>query len=251
MTRSWLVVRTFPAIQSATAAVLAVFLAWVAAAEPAPAPAVSAGESGPRIRFAETVYDFGKVVSGEVVHHDFAFTNSGDSLLVISEVRSTCGCIQATNSSPRVEPGKEGRVHVELLTGNFNSPVSHNVTVLSNDTNCPATNLQMKGTVWRPIEVTPLAAAFLGALEAPSNALRVLHIVNKQSAPLTLSEPRSNHRAIAAELRTNQPGREYELLVKLVPPLGRGNIFGELTMQTSATNMPVIKVPVWAVRSGK
>lgn len=210
-------------------------------------PATALSDS-PRIQFAETNFDFGKAVGGEVVKHDYIFTNSGSRLLVISNVKSTCGCTSSSSMSRQVEPGKTGTIPLEFFTENYSGPVAKTVTVISNDTNQPPVALQIKGTIWRPIEVTPKAAVLSGLLDSPSNSFTVLNITNKQDEPLTLFEPASNNRLIAAELKTNRLGQEYQLIVKLVPPLGSGNVFGEITLKTSAAKMPLLKVSAFAVR---
>ena len=230
-------------------------MAWASnamAAEPAlpvsPATTPVAGVfDSPRIRFAETVFDFGKAVGGEVVKHDFIFTNTGSLRLTISEVKSTCGCTATPNMSRQVEPGKTGIIPLEFYTENYSGPVAKTVTVVCNDTNQPPPALQVKGTIWRPIEVTPKYAVLSGLLDSPSNSFTIVNITNKQDEPLTLSEPVSNNRMIAAELKTNRLGQDYQLLVKLVPPLGSGNVFGEISLKTSAPKMPVLKISTWAV----
>jgi len=220
----------------------------VVATQPAVALSVSsATNAGPRIQFAAPIYDFGKVVWGDVVRHDFFFTNTGNGLLVIKDVRSTCGCASATNTTREVQPGNEGIISVEFHTSNFNGLVTKAVTVYSNDTNQPVATLELKGNVWRPIEITPPSAAFTGILDSPTNNFRVVRIVNNQQQSLILSLPESNQRMIAAELKTNQLGQDYQLVVRLVPPLGSGNIFGEIKMKTSAPQMPLLTIPVWAV----
>ena len=65
-----------------------------AAAKPGATPALP-GSAGPKIQFAEIVYDFGKVSSGEVVKHSFVFTNIGTAKLEIKDVRPGCGCTTA------------------------------------------------------------------------------------------------------------------------------------------------------------
>jgi hypothetical protein len=105
--------------------------------------------------------------------------------------------------------------------------------------------LQLKATIWKPIEVTPQVASLNLTMESPSNATMV-RIVSNEESPLTLSAPESNNRAFAAELRTNQPGKEFELIVKTVPPLPAGNVQGQITLKTSSTNVPVINVTAWA-----
>src|SRR5216110_2475601 len=66
------------------------------------------GASGAKIQFAEATFDFGKVKGGEVVRHDFVFTNNGTAALEIKDVRSGCGCTTAVNWDRQVEPGKTG-----------------------------------------------------------------------------------------------------------------------------------------------
>jgi hypothetical protein len=205
-------------------------------------------QDGPRIYFPEPIYDFGTTIVDHVVNHTFVFTNVGNQVLELQEVKSTCGCTTAGEWSHRVEPGKGGVIPVEFHPGpHFNGPVVKPVMVSCNDTSRMGLTLQVKGIVWHPIDVVPSSAAFSGVLETPTNLFRTIRITNQEDQPLILSEPRSNQRAIAADIITNEPGRSYELTVRLVPPLGAGNVFGEISLKTSSTNMPTIAVPVWAI----
>lgn len=202
---------------------------------------------GPRIHFAEPTYDFGKVIAGQAVKHEFVFTNTGDQNLILTQVRSSCGCTTLTNWSRQVEPAQRGMIPVELHTANFNGPINKPVIVVCNDTNKPLLTLLLKGTIWRPVEAIPQAVGFSGVFDTPTNTTKIVRIVNNQDQPLSLSPPRSSHRAFTAELKTNQPGKEYELVVRVVPPLGSGNAFGEITLKTSSTHMPELKISTWAV----
>ncbi len=213
------------------------------AAEPATAPP----QSGPRIFFPEPVYDFGTVLVDQVVKHTFTFTNVGDAVLELQEVKSTCGCTTAGEWSRRVEPGRSGVIPVEFHTGHFNGPVVKPVMISCNDPSVKSVTVQLKGNVWHPIDITPPSAAFSGVLESPTNLFRTLRITNREPAPLILGEAKSNQAKIAAEIITNTPGQTYELTIRLVPPLGAGNVFGEITIKTSSTNMPLLSVPVWAI----
>ncbi len=54
--------------------------------------AVFAGDdeqNGPRMTFIEKDHDFGEIVTGEVVEHVFAFTNTGTDTLRIATVYSS------------------------------------------------------------------------------------------------------------------------------------------------------------------
>jgi hypothetical protein len=213
--------------------------------------AQGASGNAAHLQFKETVYDFGQVVFGEVVKHDFVFTNTSDVPLVIKEVHATCGCTSATNLISPVEPGKTGTIHSETRTIDYNGPISKTIRVTSNDEKQPVMMLEVKGTVWRPIEVTPPTASFLGTLNDPSNAVRVLHIIRKQPEPLMVWNPKASREDIGAELKTNKLGDDYELSIRLIRPTGLGNIFGNVKLSTTATNVPVLSVAVWAVPTMK
>src|ERR1044071_6693305 len=60
--------------------------------------------SAPRIEFASRVFDFGKVSAGELVRHDFVFTNTGTASLEITDVRPGCGCTTAGPWDRQVPP---------------------------------------------------------------------------------------------------------------------------------------------------
>jgi hypothetical protein len=204
--------------------------------------------AGPGIQFETPVFDFGRIIGGQVVSNTFVFTNIGGQLLEIKDVRSSCGCLPAGKWTRQIEPGKSGVIPLELHTASVKTgPVIKEVTVSFSDTNQSPAILQIKATVWRPIEVIPSSAALHRIADAPADGVAVVRILNKQDEPLSLSAPACNNRLISAELKTNLFGKEYQLVVKLVPPVGSGNVFADITMKTSATNMPVLTVPVWSV----
>ena len=91
---------------------------------PAPGNPASPAASGPKIQFAGTVFDFGKVTSGEAVRHDFVFTNIGTDTLEIKEVRPGCGCTTAGNWDKRVEPGKTGAIPLQFNSAGFGGTVT-------------------------------------------------------------------------------------------------------------------------------
>ncbi len=209
-----------------------------------PGPAVTGG-GGPRIQFAMPIHDFGRVKSGEVVKHTYVFTNVGGAMLQVSNVQVSCGCTTAGEWSRQVAPGKTGNIPIQFNSASFNGPVGKVITVTGNDPNQPAVVLQIKGTIWKPVDITPQFAALnVTAESAPTST--TVRILNNEEAPLTLSAPVSSNPAFAAELSTNQAGKEFQVTVKTVPPLRAGNAQGQITMKSSSTNMPVIHVSVWA-----
>jgi hypothetical protein len=64
----------------------------------------------PAFAWDVTAYDFGKIQINKPVTHEFKFTNTGDSPLVISSVQASCGCTVAEYSKDPIAPGAQGFV---------------------------------------------------------------------------------------------------------------------------------------------
>ena len=195
-------------------------------AQPTSAPPVGVGATnavGPKIQFATPVYDFGRVKAGEPVKHDFVFTNTGDALLIINSVQAGCGCTTVGEWTKQVEPGKTGSIAIQFHTAAFNGFVIKQPSVTCNVTNQPMVVLQIKGTVYRLIDLAPQMAV-LNVMPDATMASVVVAITNNTEEPLMLFAPESNNRMFSAELRTNTPGKGYQLTISTVPPLALGSV---------------------------
>ena len=200
---------------------------------------------GPKIQFDSPVHDFGKISAGEVVKYSYIFTNVGDQKLIITNVQPSCGCTAAADWTREVEPGKIGTIPIQFNSANFGGPIAKMVTVVCNDKSQPAVHLQIKGTIWKPIEVNPTYAV-INVMPDSTGGSATVKIRNNMEAALTLGKPEINKPGFAVDIRTNQPGKEYELIVSTVPPLKPGNVQAEIRIPTSATNAPPLIVRTWA-----
>jgi hypothetical protein len=200
----------------------------------------------PRIEFAERVYDFGKVEAGNLVKHDFIFTNTGDALLEIRDVRASCGCTTVGAWDKLVKPGATGAIPVQFDAGASSGSVTKNVKVACNDPARSNVVLQILGTIWRPIEIVPAYVVFSLPPGLRTTETRVVKLVNNLDEPLTLSAPTNDNPAFRTELRTVQPGKEFELRITVVTPVGPGNMSASISMKTSSSRIPVIRVSALA-----
>ncbi|MDY0098092.1 MAG: DUF1573 domain-containing protein [Bacteroidales bacterium] len=99
----------------------------------------------PQISFEENEYDFGVIMPGDAAVHYFVFSNSGSGPLVISNVRSSCGCTVPAWPKTPIQAGARDSLKVEYNTkikGAFNKTI----TVQSNAAN-PMVELRIKGSV--------------------------------------------------------------------------------------------------------
>ena len=60
--------------------------------------------------WAATTFDFGKIIKGEPVTHEFSFTNSGNDALIISSVQASCGCTVTAYTKDPIPAGGSGYV---------------------------------------------------------------------------------------------------------------------------------------------
>jgi hypothetical protein len=204
-------------------------------------------EVGPRITFSMPVYDFGRVKSGELVKHTYTFTNSGSQVLEVTNVQPSCGCTTAGEWTHRVEPGQIGTVGIQFNTTGMGGEVLKTVTISSSDKSNPAFTLQLKGTVWKPIEVLP-GFAVLNILPDAITASTIVKITNNTEEYIYItSGPKCSTTAFSAGIRTNQPGKEFQVDIKAVPPFEPGNSRATITLTTTSTNQPLISIGVWSI----
>lgn len=215
-----------------------------------PVPAAPPGASpapAPHIQFANTVLDFGSVKPTEMVKHDFVFTNTGNATLTITSVRPGCGCTTAGDWTHAVEPGQTGRIPIQFNPVTFSGNVAKSVTVTCDDPTQNTIYLQIKGSVWKPIDVEPRYAYFTVIEGSETNQAKVVRITNNTEEEMQVSAPEVKGEGFKAELKTVRPGKEYEVTISLVPPVESTRSIVPVTLKTTSTNMPVITISAYAI----
>jgi len=91
----------------------------------------------PVITFDKKEHDFGEIVNGTPVSTVFNYTNTGKSPLVITDIKSTCGCTVPQDwSREPLAPGASAKFTVDFNgKGSPGSATSKTVTVTANTEN--------------------------------------------------------------------------------------------------------------------
>jgi len=97
------------------------------------------------ISFLETEYDFGTVKSGGDAIHYFVFLNTGSDPLVISNVRTSCGCAVPEWPKAPVGSGTKDSLRVEYNT-RIKGAFDKTIMVYTNDAK-GMIELRIKGNV--------------------------------------------------------------------------------------------------------
>jgi hypothetical protein len=107
-----------------------------------------------KIEFKTDVIDYGTIEKGADGVRTFEFTNTGNAPLIISNVKSTCGCTVPKKPKGPIMPGESGEIEVKYDTNRVN-PIRKTITVISN-AETPTVALKIKGLVVDPNKTSVL-----------------------------------------------------------------------------------------------
>lgn len=97
------------------------------------------------IIFNSLVHDYGTIEQGGDGNCEFNFTNKGDVPIVLTGVRSSCGCTVPEWSKDPILPGETGVIKVKYDTRRV-GPINKSIVVNSNAVNATVI-LRITGTV--------------------------------------------------------------------------------------------------------
>lgn len=199
---------------------------------------------GPVIQFADPNLNFGTAMAGDLVAHEFMFTNAGNATLVISGVYPTCGCTTVSDWTREVSPGQSGRISLQLDSTHFAGLVTKTIIVMSNDPGHRNLVLSLCGLVKKPMELTPPMVILKPAIDGDLGDAGIVNIKNNLNEPVTLGKPVCDNPTFTADLKTIVPEREFQLTVRVVQAVGGAMLQGHVTMPTGSSRAPAVLVPV-------
>ncbi len=98
------------------------------------------------VQIIDSVYDFGKVLEGEVVEFSYRFKNVGNNPLIVSNATASCGCTVPEKPEAPIKTGEIGFIKVKFDTKARAGAAHKTVSILSNATPAFPT-LVLKGDV--------------------------------------------------------------------------------------------------------
>jgi len=91
--------------------------------------------NAPVITFEESIFEFGEIMQGDVVEHVFVFTNTGKSPLILSNVKTTCGCTAPTWPREPIAAGETSEMLVRFNSRGKSGMQNKTITIFSNALN--------------------------------------------------------------------------------------------------------------------
>jgi hypothetical protein len=110
--------------------------------------------ASPAAFIEKKVYDFGTILEGKQMPHDFILENRGTEILKILKVRSNCACAVA-DYSEEIKPGQRGKISVVFDSKGSDGKVNHKVRVETNDPEQGTFDLSVQGHVDPVMRIEP------------------------------------------------------------------------------------------------
>ncbi len=215
---------------------LALILPSLVYAEGPASPTATAGPQ-PHMVAPAPNYDFGTVLEGDPVKHEFTIKNTGQADLVIGHVQTSCGCTVAQSDKKRLAPGEETQLPVTFDTRHERGHASRRIDVYTNDPQTPDLALEIQGVVRRESEATPDEVFFDAVRKGTEQSREVTIAYNGKAKDFRLTKVSKSTSHIAI---TQEPGLKLKVaLLKTMPP----GPFQD-TVELATTGRPV-EIPVY------
>ncbi|MDO8663756.1 MAG: DUF1573 domain-containing protein [Candidatus Wildermuthbacteria bacterium] len=75
------------------------------------------GGGRPQIEISPATFDFGDIQYGDIVEYDFVVKNTGNEILEIKRVATSCSCTTAKISKEIINPEENANIHVRYDSG--------------------------------------------------------------------------------------------------------------------------------------
>jgi|TARA_Y100000385_G_scaffold173279_1_gene179378 hypothetical protein len=115
---------------------------------------INAQDKIAKIEFESETIDYGTINKGADGVRVFKFKNTGSAPLIITRVKSSCGCTVPKKPDEPVLPGMTGEIEVKYDTNRV-MPIRKTITVTSN-AETPTIALKIKGLVVDPNKTSVL-----------------------------------------------------------------------------------------------
>jgi hypothetical protein len=170
--------------------------------------------------------------------------NTGESMLIVSEVRPACGCTTAPISKDSLMPGEEATLDVSLRIQDKTQNVSKTITISSNDPQSPKKILYLKANVIVPLEWIPRNWFSFSDMKVGYESVATLTLKNNSTIPVKLQDysvtPENVNTNISRGKVLN-PGEEIQVTLR-VKPTAAGNFNTNLTIKTNHPDFPELKI---------
>ena len=118
-------------------------------------PTAETEQLAAKIEIKDSVYDFGEIDPGSTNRGVFKFKNTGEGVLKISRIKSTCGCTVPRLKKKEYLPEESGEIKVAFKPGQRSGKQNKHLYVISNDPKTPKAQLTIRANVTQKVAYEP------------------------------------------------------------------------------------------------
>lgn len=206
----------------------------------------SAVYAAPAVDFEKTVFDFGKITTGQKGKAVFAFKNTGDQPLEVTKIFAICKCTKAIKSSiPKIAPGKSEKIEIAFDSAGLQGKVVKRVLVKTNDSTHEKTLLTVQADVQPIANLTPGSVNF-GSLK-PNGQYETTVTLTPTTAKSfkVLKVTPGTNSSIAKFVQAKDGKGSYKLSVIVKAGSQSARVMDELKIVTDLPGKPSITLLVY------
>jgi hypothetical protein len=192
----------------------------------------SAALAAPTVQIEPDEIDLGTIDEGNLYERFVTITNAGDGVLVLEDIKTSCGCTAAAvDGVVELTSGESQEVRLTFNSKNMDGEIHKKVTIFTNDPKQPQSVVMLKGDVHRPIRWEPKYVSInrVGANDEWSQPVQL------QSDPALGLEVKDAF-VLGGKLR-NKPSDLFEM--ELAGPTDTGErMVHEITLSLAPTAKP-------------
>jgi hypothetical protein len=207
----------------------------IVTSQPQTAPA---SQPGPRLVLSRDAWDFGQVWHGISPILNLGLTNEGQADLVLTRVKTTCGCTLVSGAKDVLKPGESTILRVEFDTHGKQEHVTSKVLIDSNDSARPHVEFPISGYVKRAVLREPLGGLVIRTLDTKPGLSGTLRLKNQTEQPMQLKLLAQNIDELEFELKEERPGMEYTVIGRTTKPVRPGITRGQFVIATGLEREP-------------
>lgn len=199
----------------------------------------------PVASFSKQMFNFGSLVDGEKVVHDFVIKNTGKAVLEIQKVKTAWGCT-AVSYPRQLPPGGEGKISIKVDTkNNGGKRITKVITVTTNDPNNKVTDLLISGNVEKVLTITPREVKLTGEAGKPITSEIIIKPEKKFPFKITgIKAKRGENFSFSYKKKKLKEGGEGFVLTITNKKKDKGRFTDSLTIETDSKYRPSLHLHV-------
>ncbi|MDA3844341.1 MAG: DUF1573 domain-containing protein [Candidatus Kapabacteria bacterium] len=207
--------------------------------------ALTVAAAQPKMEFVGgDTYNWGKVSPKDSpLKTVMKMKNTGDEVLVITEVNATCGCTGAKLDKKELKPGETAELDITLKVSSSNK-VTKTIKIYTNEPGKTKRVYYLKAHVIRPLQLSPRQYFTFNEMKIGYEKESKLKLSNNSNKAIKLSNITVEPKTALFNLHNNltlKPGEEIELTIKVKPEV-KGNYRVTVKMNTDHPDYKDFKI---------